>query len=129
MIMKDFLKMNLVRRFLLVFLVIIIPILAFSLLVNYMSVSVAREELNKAYNNSNHLLASQLDDSLKKFELISKGLVMDSKLDYWNYLPKISTEAIYGYIDLLKQLRLFSNTNEIDSLSLIYIESYVEFIC
>lgn len=120
--MKVLWKSSIARSILGSFLIVIIPITIISLLVNYMGMRITQNEVSRSYDNSLRLLSKQLDDNLKKFETLANVFSTDTDLSALNQSPN-DTIIPWDYVALLKQLKFFSATNELDSNITIYLRN------
>ena len=114
-------RSSIARNLLGSFLVFLIAVMAISLIVNYTGVEVVRKQVTEAYTNSFLQLSEQFDDSLTKFEEIANALLADEDI---NALNQSSEEVaiLWDYAKLLKQLALFSYTNELEANISIFFE-------
>lgn len=105
------------------FLIVLIPILLISLLVNYLSIGIVKNQVTTSYTNSLDFLTSQLDSSLKNLELLSSSFYTNAEINVLNYKPDDNAETILAYEDLLNKLRFFQRTNQLDCNITIYLRN------
>ena len=96
------------------FLVFLFLVMAISLIVNYTGVEVVRNQVAELYTNSLLQLSEQFDASLKKFEELGNALLADNDINALNQSPD-DIGILWDYSKLLKQLTLFSMTNDLEA--------------
>lgn len=102
------------------FLLVIIPLIITSLLVNNLSINIVNNQVSKSYQNSLELLSVQINNNLNKFRSLSNTLAIDSDLNALNQSPA-DPMIIWDYSEILKQLKLYSLINDLDSNITIYL--------
>ena len=105
------------------FLLVLIPILFISFLLNYISMGIVKKQVNISYANSLNYMASQLDKGLKSLEVLSSALYMNSDINSLNYRPKEDVNTILGYASLLEEINFFQGTNDLDTKITIYLRN------
>lgn len=113
--MKWLWKSSVAKNLFVSFLLVLIPLILISLLINNRSVTILNAEITTSYSNSLTFLTKQMDSMLNNFGIISSTLFNDGKVNYLNYDPNESAENMYDYAKLLEQLRSYSGANDLDS--------------
>ncbi len=111
--MKRLLDSSISRKLLGSFFLILIPIVAINLYMNQYSLKELKSRVNDSYGQSLLLLSTQFESGLRKYESLAYALSVDDDIIAMNQAPD-KMEVIWQYGDLLKQLKFFANTNELE---------------
>ena len=117
--MKWLLNSSVARSLLGSFIAILFPLTLISLGITYINMNVTKQEVITSYENSFQLLTKQMDESLRKFEILCNGLTVNGNLNALNQSPA-NSNILLDYVTLLEKLKFYSTINEIDNNVTIY---------
>lgn len=119
--MRWLFQSSIARNLLSSFLVVLVPITAISLFVNYLSMQIVSYEVSRSYTNSFLHMSKAFDSSLNRLKHIALSVSADSDLNALNQSPPESN-IIWDYVELFKQLRIFSYIGDLDSNITVYLK-------
>lgn len=118
--MKGLLKSRIARRLLLNFLFVLATLMILSLAMHFLSIRILEDRITQSYNSSLTILSRQLNENLAKLETFANAIKADNDINALNQSPDIG-RMIWDYASLLKQMKFFAVTNEIESDITIYL--------
>ncbi len=102
------------------FLLVMIPLIIVSMLINYMSMGIAEKEIRDSYSSSLEFLANSFDNSFAKFKLMVDILSADEDLNALNQSP-LDAQVSLEYAEFIRKLSIFSFTNELEPSIIVYL--------
>lgn len=112
--MKRLLQSTIAKRIFGSFIIVIIPIIALSLLANYLSMNIAQKEIERSYESSIKQLSVLFSERLSELESLSNAFRLDDDLIYLNNVSAESANDFFRYMKFIKKINLYMSSRSMD---------------
>lgn len=109
--MKQIFNSSIARSLLGGFCLFMVPVIAFSMVLNARSVETARKEIVYSYMNSVSLLDRHMNDRLRGLVNVIDSLTASTDVIYLNFDEYNEKETLLSYAELIEKLKFYSRAN------------------